>query len=191
MWPWPSPSSSLAWEYCSCVRVQAIYSQEGTMTFQYIGGTCRILRIPTLVQCTSVFLPNSRKACITLCTHFKEGVGTRITWLPANDAKEGNFFAVYESIRYCLQNNVNNIHVEHDSEFVVRALTSPMRHRHTYSLHRMAILGLAGKTQWTAISCGPNTLAEGNAIVEKLTIGPNPQWNPWMQSIETPMKQLL
>jgi hypothetical protein len=160
------------------------------MTFHFIGGKCRVLRVPTLVQCASVFVPNSGTACITLRTHFQEGIGTHITWRPANDSKEGNFLAVHEGIRYCLRNNVDNIHVEHDSEFVVRALTSPVRRREKYSLHKLAVLLMAENTQWTAIRV-PNALAEGDAIVEKLTIGATPQWNPWMQSIETPMKQLL
>lgn len=121
------------------------------MTFRYIGGKCRMLRIPTLVQCESVFLPNSGSVCITSIAHFKAGSRKRLMWLHAKNSRHGDFLAVYESIRFCLENSVDTIHVQNDSEFVFRALTTPGRRHDMYTHHRNAILALAKQSDWTAL----------------------------------------
>ena len=136
------------------------------MTFRYIGGKCRVLRAPTLVQCESAFAPNSGSVCITSHAYFKGGEKTRFTWLPAKNRREGEFLAVYESIRFCLQNSVDSIHVENDSEYVFRTLTTPMRRRDMYQRHRNMILAIAGETDWTALQCVKKTLNEDYETVK-------------------------
>ena len=129
------------------MRIISAYLQ---MTFRYIGGKCRVLRAPTLVQCESSFAPNFGSVCITSHAYFKEGEKKRLTWLPAKNRREGEFMAVYESILFCIDHSVDSIHVENDSEYVFRTLTTPAR-RFMYQSHRNAILALATGTEWTAL----------------------------------------
>jgi hypothetical protein len=127
------------------------------MAFRFIGGKCRVLRIPTHIYTESVFFPNANRTCITNHAHFRSGEKKRIQWIPVKDDKEGEWLSVCESILFGLENNETCINIEHTSEEVVNALLLPIKRKlkQPYNRYRNITLALAKETEWTAIRFFP------------------------------------
>lgn len=137
------------------------------MSFRFIGGKCRVIRVPTQIKTESIFISNANLTCVTISAYFRSGEKKRTQWIPVRDYREGEWLSVCESIIFGIENNAVCINIEHNSEEIVKALTTKRKLKAPYNNYRNITLALAKQTEWTAIGFFPENVEDKYGIDEK------------------------